>query len=178
MAKGKRNTRKQNLKKIESVGGFDGDIKGKIIAVICVLLFFGAFYLLTLYITNKNSDKTDDNDKEKVVEISYDTIMLGRSLSMSDGEYLVIYYDKSDEEINSTYSSLVSTYKAKSEHLTIYTVDMSNGFNKKYVTDGESNKSPESVDAMAINGPTVIKVNENKVVEYIEGQEAISSYLG
>ena len=55
---------------------------------------------------------------------------------------------------------------------------MSNGFNKKYVTDGESNKNPESVDAMSINGPTLIKVNENKVVEYIEGQDAISSYLG
>ena len=177
MAKGKRNTKKTNLKKIESVGGFDGDIKGKIITVICILLFFGAFYLLTLYITNKNSDKTDDNE-EKVVNISYDTIMLGRSLSMSDGEYLVIYYDKSNEDINSTYSSLVSTYKTKDEHLTIYTVDMSNGFNKKYVTDGESNKNPESVDAMSINGPTLIKVNENKVVEYIEGQDAISSYLG
>ena len=177
MAKGKRNTKKNNLKKIESVGGFDGDIKGKIITVICILLFFGAFYLLTLYITNKNSDKTDDNE-EKVVNISYDTIMLGRSLSMSDGEYLVIYYDKSNEDINSTYSSLVSTYKTKDEHLTIYTVDMSNGFNKKYVTDGESNKNPESVDAMSINGPTLIKVNENKVVEYIEGQDAISSYLG
>lgn len=177
MAKGKRNTRKQNLKKIESVGGFDGDIKGRIITVICILLFFGAFYLLTLYITNKNSDKTDD-DKEKVVEISYDTIMLGRSLSMSDGEYLVICYDKSNEDISSTYSSLVSTYKSKSEHLTIYTVDMSNGFNKGYVTDGESNKNPETVDAMAINGPTLIKVNENKVVEYIEGQDAITSYLG
>ena len=177
MAKGKRNTKKTNLKKIESVGGFDGDIKGKIITVICILLFFGAFYLLTLYITNKNNDKTDDNE-EKVVNISYDTIMLGRSLSMSDGEYLVIYYDKSNEDINSTYSSLVSTYKTKDEHLTIYTVDMSNGFNKKYVTDGESNKNPESVDAMSINGPTLIKVNENKVVEYIEGQDAISSYLG
>lgn len=177
MAKGKRKTKKTNLKKIESVGGFDGDIKGKIITVICILLFFGAFYLLTLYITNKNSDKTDDNE-EKVVNISYDTIMLGRSLSMSDGEYLVIYYDKSNEDINSTYSSLVSTYKTKDEHLTIYTVDMSNGFNKKYVTDGESNKNPESVDAMSINGPTLIKVNENKVVEYIEGQDAISSYLG
>jgi hypothetical protein len=177
MAKGKRNTKKTNLKKIESVGGFDGDIKGKIITVICILLFFGAFYLLTLYITNKNSDKKDDNE-EKVVNISYDTIMLGRSLSMSDGEYLVIYYDKSNEDINSTYSSLVSTYKTKDEHLTIYTVDMSNGFNKKYVTDGESNKNPESVDAMSINGPTLIKVNENKVVEYIEGQDAISSYLG
>ena len=30
MAKGKNKAKKQNLKKIESVGGFDGDIKGNI----------------------------------------------------------------------------------------------------------------------------------------------------
>ena len=177
MAKGKRNSKKQNIKKIESVGGFDGDIKGKIIAVICILCFFGLFYLLTLYITNKNTDKKDDNSTEEVT-ISYDNILLGRSLSMGDGEYLVICYDKSNEEINSTYSTLVSNYKYKSEHLKIYTVDMSSSFNKKFITDGESNKNPESVDAFAINGPTLFKVTESRVSEYVEGEEAISSYLG
>lgn len=177
MAKGKRNSKKQNIKKIESVGGFDGDIKGKIIAVICILCFFGLFYLLTLYITNKNTDKKDDKSTEEVT-ISYDNILLGRSLSMSDGEYLVICYDKSNEEINSTYSTLVSNYKYKSEHLKIYTVDMSSSFNKKFITDGESNKNPESVDAFAINGPTLFKVTESRVSEYVEGEEAISSFLG
>lgn len=177
MAKGKKNNKKQNIKKIESVGGFDGDIKGKIIAVICILCFFGLFYLLTLYITNKNTDKKDDDSKNEVT-ISYDNILLGRSLSMSEGEYLVICYDKSNEEINSTYSTLVSNYKYKSEHLKIYTVDMSSSFNKKFVTDGESNKNPESVEAFAINGPTLFKVTESKVSEYVEGEEAISSYLG
>lgn len=177
MAKVKRNSKKQNIKKIESVGGFDGDIKGKIIAVICILCFFGLFYLLTLYITNKNTDKKDDKSTEEVT-ISYDNILLGRSLSMSDGEYLVICYDKSNEEINSTYSTLVSNYKYKSEHLKIYTVDMSSSFNKKFITDGESNKNPESVDAFAINGPTLFKVTESRVSEYVEGEEAISSFLG
>ena len=177
MAKGKRNSKKQNIKKIGSVGGFDGDIKGKIIAVICILCFFGLFYLLTLYITNKNTDKKDDKSTEEVT-ISYDNILLGRSLSMGDGEYLVICYDKSNEEINSTYSTLVSNYKYKSEHLKIYTVDMSSSFNKKFITDGESNKNPESVDAFAINGPTLFKVTESRVSEYVEGEEAISSFLG
>ena len=177
MAKGKRNTRKQNLKKIESVGGFDGDIKGKIITVICVLCFFGLFYLLTYYITNKNTDKKDDKTTDEVT-ISYDNILLGRSLSMGSGEYLVICYDKSNEGINSTYSTLVSNYKYKTEHLKIYTVDMSSSFNKKFITDGESNKNPESVDAFAINGPTLFKVTDSNVSEYIEGEEAISSYLG
>jgi hypothetical protein len=54
---------------------------------------------------------------------------------------------------------------------------MSNGFNKKYVTDGESNKSPSKVSEFKINGPTLIKVSKNKVIEYVEGEEAIRTIL-
>ena len=177
MTKRKSNQNKQNVKKIENMGGFDGDIKGVIFVVVGVLVFLSLFYLLTVLILNKDkkSDKKQDDTTETV--ISYDKILLGRSLSMSDGEYLVIYYDASNDEISSTYSSLVSTYNSKEEHLKIYTVDMSNSFNSKYVTDGESNKEPSSVSDFAINGPTLIKVSENRVAEYIEGEEGITSYL-
>ncbi len=172
-----KNKNKQNIKKIENMGGFDADIKGKIIVVVGVLLFLLAFYLLTLFILNKDKD-FDKNDTDKAeVSISYDDIMIGRSLSMGDGEYLVIFYDKSNEDISSTFSSLVSSYNAKEEHLKIYTVDMSKAFNSNNITDGESNKSPERASDFAINGPTLVKVSENKVVEYIEGEGDISTYL-
>ena len=179
MAKNSKNNKKEkNINKIEHETTMDSSIKNKIFIVIGILVFLLAFYLLTLYITNKNNPKKDDTDTKEKITFSYDEILLGRSLSMSDGEYLVICYDKSNEEINSTYSTLVSNYKYKSEHLKIYTVDMSSSFNKKFITDGESNKNPESVDAFAINGPTLFKVTESRVSEYVEGEEAISSFLG
>ena len=52
-----------------------------------------------------------------------------------------------------------------------------NPFNKKYVTDGESNKNPTKASEFLINGATLIKVNDNKVVDYIEGYDSINNYL-
>ena len=95
---------------------------------------------------------------------------------MSDEDYYVIFYDKGDEEINSVYSSLASNYKYKGEKK-IYTVDMSSGFNKKFLTTGESNKNPSSVEDFQINGPTLILVSNHSVSLYIEGEDSIKEYL-
>ena len=175
-----RKTKNDNSKKIENVGRYDLEVWNKIFVALGVICFLLLFYLLTLYITNKHSDDsttTATDDVQVEANISYEEILLGRSLSMSSGEYFVIYYDGSDEEISSDYSELVSNYRAKEEHLPIYFVDMSSGFNKSYVTEEESNKTPATVEDFAINGPTLIKVNENKVVDYIEGLDSIKNQL-
>jgi hypothetical protein len=54
---------------------------------------------------------------------------------------------------------------------------MASGFNKSHITDGDSNHNPESASDLLIKGPTVIKVNDKKVVEYIEGLDAVKNYL-
>lgn len=168
---------KKELEKIEKIGSFNDDIINKIYVVLGVIIFLSLFSLLTLYITKKNSETDESKQEPTEAVIDYKEIMLGRSLSMSDNDYLVIYYDKTDEEISSTYYSLVSDYEATNEHLDLYTVDMGNSFNKSYAVTGESNKNPASASDMAINGPTLVKVSAGKVVEYIEGEEAISDYL-
>lgn len=176
--KKKQENKKNNLKKIEKSGSFDTDIWSKFFIVLGILCFLCAFYLLTLYITNKNSTDTTEKDKESgEVNISYDEIMVGRTFDMSDGDYLVLYYDMDDENISSIYSGLVSDYKNKEEHLNIYTVDMSSPFNKPYVTDKESNKNPGKASEILVNGPTLIKVSNKQVSDYIEGEEAITNYL-
>ena len=95
---------------------------------------------------------------------------------MGDGEYLVLYYDESNKDINNEMSSLVNTYKNSSDHLTIYTVNMNSPFNSKY-SSTSSNTNPSNASEMKINGPTLIKFGNNKVEEYIEGSEDISNYL-
>lgn len=171
----------RNNKIYENVGSFDGSTKNIIITITCILCFFAVFYLLTIYITNKNSDSSNNEQTTETSEdnktISYEDIMIGRSFSMSDDEYLVLYYDKSDEKLVNTYSSLVSQYKVKENHLNIYCVDMSNSFNKEYATVGEANKSPATESDILINGPTLIKVSDRKASLYLEGEEAISNYL-
>lgn len=177
MAKGKRKSnQRKDRNKIESIDNFNGDIFSKLIVAVSVICFIFAFYLLTVHITNKNTNKDKKDEKEEVT-ISNDSIMVGRSLSISDDDYLVIFYDKSNEEINGIYSPLYTNYKYNGNNKKIYSVDMSNGFNKKFATDSESNKNPESAKDFKINGPTLILVSNHTVVDYIEGEEAIKEYL-
>ncbi|MBR5369759.1 MAG: hypothetical protein IK137_00475 [Bacilli bacterium] len=170
MSKGKSRTRNiNNRKKIEEVISDDSPIMDKFFIVAGVILFLLCFYILTVYITNKHKDT--DTDKEKVVEISKDKIILGRSLSMGKGDYFVIYYESND---STTYDEIVKNYSGE---LPIYKVDMSSAFNKKYITSEESNKNPTKVSEFKINGPTLIKVSNKKVVDYIEGEEQIRTIL-
>lgn len=178
MAKNSKNNKKERkINKNEYETAIDSSIKNKIFIVIGFLVFLLAFYLLTLYITNKNNPKKDDSDTKEEVTFSYDEILLGRSLSMQDDEYLVLFYDKSDEKQSEIYDQLYKDYKNKEEHLSIYYVDMSSGLNKKFSTTEESNKNPSDVSEFLINGPTLIRVNNHIVQDYYEGEESIKSII-
>ena len=157
MANKKKTKRREESKKIEEVVSTDSSLTDKLFIAGAVLLFILAFYGLTLYITGKNSEDTKEEKKE--VEISREEIIVGRSLSMSKDDYYVVYYDDTN---STTYNEIVKNY---TKSISIYKVNMSNGFNKKYSTDGESNKTPSKVSEFKINGPTLIKVSKNKVVE-------------
>lgn len=175
MAKGKKaSNNRKNRNKIETVNSFDADIWNKVFVALGVICFLLAFYLLTVHITNKNTKKKDDKEE---VTISNENIILGRSLSMSDNDYLVIFYDKGDENINNTFSEIVTNHKYSGDSKKMYVVDMSSGFNKKFLTTEESNKNPSNVSEFKINGPTLILVSNHSVVDYIEGEEAIKDYL-
>ena len=90
---------------------------------------------------------------------------------------MVLYYDSSNEEIVSTCRELFTNYRSANGDKSIYYVDMNSGFNKNHATSEESNKNPDSAEALSINGPTLIKISQNQVIEYVEGLEAIENYL-
>lgn len=169
MAKSKSNRKRNDRKRIEEVVTTENDYMDKFFIVAGVILFLLCFYILTVYITNKNNDTSDN--KENVVEINNEYILLGRSLSMGKGDYYVLFFHINDSNV---YDEIVNNY---SGDLPVYKVDMSIAFNKKYITDGESNKNPSKVTEFKINGPTLIKVSNKKVVEYIEGEDAIRTSL-
>jgi len=179
MSKNKKRNKEKGKELLGKVGPTEEKIWNVVFTVLGILCFFSFFFLITIFITKNNADKeAEEADKNKAgATISYEEIVLGRSLSMEDGDYLVIFYDKSDKDISSTYASLVSSYKNKADKLGIYTVDMSKPFNSSFTTTGESNKNPTKADQFLINGPTLIKVSSKAVSMYIEGEEAITDYL-
>ena len=177
MSKGKRNqTSKKNnnniKKKIEEVNGdFSSGIWNKVFVVIGVLCFILVFYLLTLYLTNKG-DTTSYKTTPSEATISYTKIIAGRSFSVDDGEYLVVYYNEGED---TSIDDAVHTYR-NNNILKLYSVDMNDPINTKYKSDS-SNPNLTNATELKINGPTLIKFNNKKVEEYIEGTDSIIDYL-
>ena len=174
------NKLKQERKKINNVSVTDSDIWSKVIIVCVIICVFFAFYFLTVFISKDDSSSTNSNSSNKktteTTNISYDEILLGRSFSMEDGEYLVLYYDKDNSDLSSEMSSALSTYNNKDSHLNVYTVDMSDALNSSFTSD-EANHDAKDVSEMKISGPTLIKFNNNKIDDYIEGKDEITDYL-
>ena len=137
-----------------------------------VLVFLAIFYLITVAVIDDGSASKDEKEE---VDIQYDEILAGSSFSMNSSEYLVVYYDFTDEELTDLDSAIYSY--SSSDETRIYTVDMSNAFNLKFVAEKESNKSPKSVNDLAFDGPTLIKFKDGKVTKYIEDSEEIIKYL-
>lgn len=150
----------------------------KILSIVLVVIgILGIFFLITVHITNNSSDTTmSDNKSNTEAVIQYEEILAGSSFSMNEDSYLVLYYDKSNSDLSSEFVSIISTYNNKSDALALYSVDMNSAFNKDYVGE-QSNISPKSASELSINGPTLIKFDKGNVSEYIEGKDAISSYL-
>lgn len=165
--KGKRIRREEE--KIENISGIESSLGDKLYIIGAVLLFIFAFYLLTLYITNKNNDSKEE--KEESI-IQSEKIIVGESLNRSDKEYIVLFYYGSNEDMDSVFTE----YKGKSL-LPIYKVDMDDGFNRKYISSEGSNTSPSKASEFKIVGSTLIKVSDGKVVDYIEGEDSIRNYL-
>lgn len=172
----KKKKEKKVKKSSTSDSGFDSEITRIVTLVGVILLIFCVFYWITVLITNKDKAKDNENDTPTEASISYDRIVLGRSFSMSDSSYYVLFYDMKDEDVSSTYASLVSTYRGKSDVIPLYVVNMGDALNSSAVADS-SNMNATNASELKINGPTLIKFSEGKIETYTEGEDAITSAL-
>ncbi len=151
--------KKNNKKKIDEINtSFNMKKSIKIIIITLVLLF--GFYLLTIVILNTKSKSIDYNSS-----IRYDKILAGTTFNQNSSDYLVFFYDTKDSN-SGNYAELVSKYKGKDNHLDIYTVDLNEGLNRKYIND-KSNENVNSSKDLKINGATLIHIKDHKNVFYI-----------
>ncbi len=184
MANKKSNNSKSNKKKVNTkkeivntseMNDFDSNILHHVRVGSIIIIIFCLFYFVTFLITRDDTKKEEDNTNTDS-GFSYTEIMVGRSFSIDEGDYYVLYYDSTDDEISSTYRSMMNTYKGKENALAIYSVNMGDGLNKKYAAD-VSNPNPTAASEIQINGPTLIHFSNHSVIEYIEGEDAIKSHL-
>lgn len=166
--------KKEVSKKIEKV---ESSVEKGLLKIIRILLgvivVFVLFYLLTIFIIDK-----DEEEETTETAIQYEEILAGSSFTMRDDEYIVVYYDFTSEDADQI-SSAIYTYTSNylGSSLRLYTVDMSNAFNEKYASKSKSNENPESAADLLINVPTIIRIKDGKAVEYIDDLDDVLDYL-
>lgn len=172
MTKRKTGNNKNDIKKehnkIERNIEEKSSIKDTVKLVVVILVILLVFYLLTVFILNKKTFVVNEN-----VNIEYTKILAGVSFKQKEKDYLVFYYNSTDSEA-SNYADLVSSYREKDKHLTIYTVDLNEGMNKKYVSD-EEKLDTDSVKDLRVSKATIIRFKDNKISDYTTS--SFSEYL-
>lgn len=150
--------------------GLPSEVKKTIIIIVVAVVLLVSMYFLTTVILNKDSD---DNSKITENAIQYDEILAGESFNQSEDEYYVIYYDSSNEY--SVISSLISSYQLNNSDTKLYSVDLADGMNKKYVTDGDI--VTDNASSLRVKDTTLLKFNNGEVSEVITDTNEITSFL-
>lgn len=146
------------------------EVKRGIIIVVVTVLVVLFMYFLTTRILAKDDSSNEDKVRENAIQ--YDEILAGESFNKT-GEYYVIYYDSTDQY--SSISSLISSYQLNNKDVKLYSVDLSDGMNKKYITDG--NIVTKDASSLKVKENTLIKFNNGKVDEVITDMNEITSIL-
>lgn len=139
-----------------------------IIIMSIILIVIGVFYGLTYLISDNLDNNIPNNNTE--VDIQYSEILVGEIYNQSEDEYYVLAYNDSDG--SQTYISNVKEYNSLENSIKTYLIDLTNAFNKKYVSETSNFES----DFPIFKGNTLLKISKDVIVEIYE-EEKITEKL-
>ncbi|HOO68139.1 MAG TPA: hypothetical protein PLC53_02090 [Bacilli bacterium] len=140
--------------------------KKKIIITLAVVLFiFGMFYLVTTLVNNSKRALNTTEPEETEVTIQYEEILGDFTFVMPPDEYYVLFYDFNGP--SATYYSYIVLNYADIDGNYIYKVDLSNGFNTKFISDTPNSDAQEAGKLQVVDA-TLIKIKNGKNVSYTE----------
>ena len=137
--------------------------------VIILLVVFAVFYIITYLVTK------EPVTPEAEPTIQYKEVIVGNMLNINEEEYYVLAEFEGDI-YNSLYETYLSNYSGTDDGKSYYTIDMSKGFNKPYISE-ESNLDVDSVSNLKFSATTLLKIKSGKITEKYETNETIISAL-
>ena len=148
---------------------FVGTIFGVLIVLVISYLLIGIFVTKTIKF---------GKDKEEVTVATTDksTILIGNTFNQKEEEYLVVIYDMNNKT-DKTIETWLTYYSGKHTDITIYKVDSKNKMNSKYIVDSDSNKEAKEVSELRVIDPTIIRIKNGSISEYIEGESSVKEML-
>lgn len=169
----KRKENKKN-KKIETSTNISSNNEIYRLLKICivVIIIFAILYLVVGLFITKEIDLFKDKDNESTDTATSNAILANSVFDQKEEEYYVYFYDFNNENTNIA-TSIVNI----SSNYTVYKVDTSDILNKNFVVEENSNKSATNLDELKVIKDTIIKVSNDKIIEYYEGEQEITSKL-
>ena len=158
----------KNIKKVNEKKKEEFPIKNQIISVTKIIAVCLMVIICVIMIGNVKAGKYELAEKE--AEISTNEIIASQTFSKGEGTYYVLFYFfGGDEELDTTLSEINT--KAK-----IYKVNLADALNKNVISLLSDSNVQKAAD-LKIKGTTLIKVENNKNVHYLEGYDKIVNYL-
>lgn len=168
--------KKVNSQKTNSIVSTDNEMSKLIVLILVVALIFALFYVITLFVTKKDSN-TSNSDENVEATIQYQKILAGNILSQKNSEYYVLVYFKDDNFID-LYKSYLTYYSTSVENaVPYYFVDMDDVFNISFVSE-ESKLSVTSSKDFKFSQTALLRIKDGKVISTYEGNEQITGKLG
>ncbi len=157
---------KKNISNKETQNIESNELKKLAFLVIIVLAVFLAFYGITCLILNKN-------DEEIIIptEIQYDEILLTKLLEQGEKSYYVLVTTENDSNKN-LYNTYKTNYYKLEKHDKIYDSNLSNIFNKAFLSD-KTNTKIKNINELKLSQSILIKIDNKKISKVYDGSDAI-----
>ena len=144
------------------------------VVVVFLLVYFGfAIYNGEIF--------GNDKEEETVVEFQNEKVLVGTTFNMDASEYYVLYYDSSKKGEAVTMQILYNDIYKPNGIIKMYWADLSDKFNDEYIVKDDNkqsiNERPKNISELKVTNPTLIKIKDKKVIEFITGYEKIKDHI-
>ena len=139
------------------------------IAIVVIIIFALLFFGVSLFLTKEIDMSIKDNDTTDTG--STGAILANSIFKQKEDTYYVYFYDFNNENTNIA-TSIINRLQDKK----VYYVDTSDILNKNYVGES-SNKDAKNLEDLKVVKDTIIKIENDKIVAYYEGEEDITNNL-
>lgn len=148
----------------------DKDITKLLIIFFSVLIFFGVFYVITIFVSNNRVlEQPSEN------QVQNRNIIAGNILNRSPESYYVIV-NHPDDVSRVEYLMTLDELFVNEQILPYYIVELSDGFNSSYLAD-EYSFDVERVNELRFNDSALLYINDGQIEDYYLGRSEITSYL-
>lgn len=156
---------KKNNKKVYSSDSEEIMNMGKIL--LGIILSLGLVYLVFGIMSGEIKLK----EEIKEVEINYEEVLGSTIASIKEESYYLLLYNFKDYDFSRAID--IGNYRSKK----VYKVDLGKSFNSQYMVTDQKDVNLKDISSLKVLNPTLIKVNNKKIVNSVLGENEIIKEL-